>query len=236
MTLIVCCYTPTGIALSGDSRTTGWRMHDVPQAQAPGATHTLSVQIPWILSDSARKVFCLSQRFMVATWGDAFIGNLPVAHHVSEFGASLGSDETSSVSAFSEALLKHFATLAPTANLSFVVAGYDAQEPFVIEVSVAQNSTMRRNTDNASGVVNYGAIWGGDYDIVTRLVTSAMLDVQRMNLQDAVDFSRHLIRTTINQMRFEARIASVGGHIDTATSTPVRTKFLARKELRAGDG
>ena len=52
-----------------------------------------------------------------------------------------------------------------------------------------------------------------------------------MNLQDAVDYSRHLIRTTIDQMRFEPRFSTVGGPIDTLIITPHEAKFLEHKIL-----
>ena len=53
-----------------------------------------------------------------------------------------------------------------------------------------------------------------------------------MNLQDAIDYSRHLIRTTIDQMRFEPRFATVGGNIDTLVITNASTEFIDLKKIK----
>lgn len=53
-----------------------------------------------------------------------------------------------------------------------------------------------------------------------------------MSLQDAVDFSRHLIRATIDQMRFEPKFPTVGGEIDTLLITNKIVDFLQQKSLK----
>jgi hypothetical protein len=128
----------------------------------------------------------------------------------------------------------HFHGLAPGIGLSFMVAGYEGIEPFVYVVDVAANSKRRANWDTSSNSIVYGAQWGGDHDIVGRLVGGPVAVAWHfLNLQDAVDLTRHLIRTTIDQMKFEARIPTVGGPIETLTATPTRCRFLFRKELHA---
>ena len=232
MTLIVCCYTSTGIALSGDSRATGVQTQQVQQT---GSGQQVTVQIPWVLSDSARKVFCIAERYALATWGEAFIGDLPIAHHVNEFALSLKNAVPPTTETFADTLLARFRALAPAANLGFVAAGYDSSAPYVYEVQIAQNTKKRWNVDQATGALQYGVFYGGDWDIVQRLLNAPNTTpaIGLLNLQDAVDLTRHLIRTTIDQMRFDPRFASVGGHIDTITLTPSRTRFLVRKELHA---
>jgi hypothetical protein len=56
-----------------------------------------------------------------------------------------------------------------------------------------------------------------------------------MPLQDAVDYAVHLIRTTIDTMRFEPRFPGVGGAIDVLVVTPGEMRWVQRKELR-GEG
>ena len=98
---------------------------------------------------------------------------------------------------------------------------------------MAAGTQLRHNLDAANMKVQYGLFWGGDGDIVGRLMQKINVPIDVMNLQDAVDFTRHLVRTTTDQLRFEARIATVGGPVDTLTATPVRVRFVARKELHA---
>ncbi len=55
-----------------------------------------------------------------------------------------------------------------------------------------------------------------------------------MPLQDAIDYAVHLIRTTIETMRFEPRFPSVGGPIDVLVIQPDAMRWVQRKELRGG--
>jgi len=100
-------------------------------------------------------------------------------------------------------------------------------------VDAHQNSINRINVTQGTTNIDYGIVRGGDTAIVDRLLSQPQFNppFQVMNLQDAIDYSRHLIRSTIDQMRFEPRFATVGGAIDTAVVTPSASQFLARKEL-----
>ena len=56
-----------------------------------------------------------------------------------------------------------------------------------------------------------------------------------MPLQDAIDYAIHLIRTTIDSLRFEPRYPSVGGPIDVLIVTPDGMEWVQRKELTGED-
>ena len=92
---------------------------------------------------------------------------------------------------------------------------------------------QRANIDPQTQQLEYGIIRGGDTAIVDRLLSQPKFNppFQVMNLQDAVDYSRHLIRSTIDQMRFEPRFPTVGGEIDTLVVTWGEARFLAQKSL-----
>lgn len=235
MTLISCCFVPNGIALSGDSRTTGTLTVQTPQPTTANPQATVPTRTPWVVSDSARKVFVVHDRVAVGSWGDAMILDMPIAHHIAAFAIANPLQPTSTVEQLTDSILAHFRAIAPSAMTGFVVAGYDGPDPYVYEINVGLNMKKRWNVDPASGKTTYAVFYGGDYDILTRLLSNPSTNpaFNLLNLQDAVDFSRHLIRTTIDQMRFEPRFPTVGGHIDTVTLTPNRTKFLVRKELHA---
>lgn len=53
-----------------------------------------------------------------------------------------------------------------------------------------------------------------------------------MSLQDAVDFSRHLIRARIDQKGFEPKFPTVGGEIDTLVITNKSVLFLQQKSIK----
>lgn len=93
-----------------------------------------------------------------------------------------------------------------------------------------------------------GAVWGGEPDVIARLLTPVW---QKSNdgqyvqlpqfempwgyftLQDAVDFSIYAIRTTIDSMRFQVRPKTVGGPIDVLVIDPSKAYWVQRKTLHA---
>ena len=249
MTLIVAVYVPTGIVLSGDSRTTGI-INQPPAAapatpaagpgQPPPATSTAppgaptTVQTPIVLSDAAEKVF-LVQRYGIATFGDAIVNNMPIAHYVEDFQATPPAQTATSTLGLASALLAFMKALAPPPKSGFVVVGYDGVDPWVIAVDVQNNAVNRINVFPGSAKIDYGIVRGGDSSVADRLLSQPQFNppFNVMNLQDAVDFSRHLIRSTIDQMRFEPRFASVGGPIDTLVVSPSKAEFLTRKKLHS---
>lgn len=50
-------------------------------------------------------------------------------------------------------------------------------------------------------------------------------------LQDAVDFARYAVETTIQTMRFKNVIETVGGNVDILVLTPDKTEWLQKEEL-----
>lgn len=230
MSLIIAIYVPTGIVISGDSRTTGTKQVDAPNPQDP--TESIQVQTNIVLSDHANKVFELYDKYGVGTFGDALVNNMPIAHYVEQFEHKHSSDPPSTTEALADALLEYFTDLSPIPKVGFVVVGYDDNTPFVYGVNIAENTKNRVNAA-PDGSTKYGIIRGGEADIVNRLLSQPNFNppFQVMNLQDAVDYSRHLIRSTIDQMRFEPRFATVGGGIDTLLVTTSGARFLAKKEI-----
>lgn len=231
MSLIIGVYVPTGIVLSGDSRTTGTLSQ---QVQDPGnPTNQIMVQTNIVLSDAADKLFLIDGRFGVGAFGDALVNNMPVAHSIGRFSSQPSRTAAANPQTLAKGLLQYFRTLEPVPRVALLVAGYDGNDPWVIGVDVANNATHRHNFDAQTNQLIYGIVRGGDTAIVDRLLSQPQFNppFQVMNLQDAVDYSRHLIRSTIDQMRFEPRFATVGGLIDTLVVTGAGAHFLAQKSL-----
>ena len=231
MSLIIAIYVPTGVVLSGDSRTTGTRSQQVPNPQKPAVSITVQTSI--VFSDSAEKLFLLFGCYGVGTFGDALIRNMPIAHYTQEFEAQTTNNPPTSTMALATALLQYFRGLQPIPNVSLLVVGYDGNDPWVIIVDVFNNTIERRNFNPQTNQLDYGILREGEIDIVDRLLSQPQFlpPFKVMNLQDAVDYSRHLIRSTIDQMRFEPRFATVGGPVDTLVVTRTGARFLSRKDL-----
>lgn len=216
-----------------------------PTVAAPGQTPVAgpstppgtptAVQTNVVLSDAAEKVFLVHQRFGIATFGDAIVNNMPLAHYVEEFQATQAAQTATSTLGLASSLLAYMKALVPAPNAGFIVVGYDGPDPWVVGVDVSNNQVNRINGHASGTGVDYGIVRGGDSSVVNRLLSQPQFNppFNVMNLQDAVDFSRHLIRSTIDQMRFEPRFASVGGPIDTLAVSPSKAEFLTRKKLHS---
>jgi len=233
LSLITAVYVPTGIVISGDSRTTGTLSQQVAQPGAQDPNAAVTVQTPIVLSDSAHKVFLVFSRFGIGTFGAAIVNDMPIAHYAETFQTAQEGHQPGSTQECANALLRYFRGLSPTPQTSFLVGGYDGTEPWVLEVNVVNDSTKRWNVVEGTNQVTYGVVRAGDTAIVNRLLSQPQFNpsFQAMNLQDAVNYSRHLIRTTIDQMKYEPRFPTVGGPIDTLVLTPEGARFLLRKEL-----
>ena len=92
-----------------------------------------------------------------------------------------------------------------------------------------------------------GASWDGEIMSLTRLVQNVAVkrpdgtyvDLPNeeilwgyFTLQDAIDFARYAVETTINTMRFKNVVESVGGNVDILVITPDETKWLQKTELK----
>jgi hypothetical protein len=232
MSVITAVYTPTGIVISGDSRTTGALNGTIPNPQNP--QQQINVQTMITMSDATLKVFKLFDKYGVGTFGDAQIDNLPIAHYIEQFEINNLATPPQTTNDFVTELLNYFRKFSPIPQTGFIVGGYDQNEPFVFGVDILNNARQRSNFIQTQTRLDYGIVRGGDTDVIDRLLNNPQrLPIfHAMNLQDGIDFSRHLIRTTIDQMRFEPAVPTVGGEIDTLIITNDKIEFLHKKKLK----
>jgi hypothetical protein len=258
MTLIVAVSVPTGIILSGDSRMTAFLTvpatmpsqptptvpatpsQVTPTANPPNLTApvtqspTPTAQMPLAVSDTANKVFLLFGKFGVGVYGTAYINDMPVGHTIQDFEA-----KTTTVPAtpqdLANSLLQHLQSMTPVPALGLTVIGYDNLDQWILIKEPLANSFTRVNIVPNTQNVTYMAQWSGDTLVATRLFSDPQYHpaCQYMTVQDGIDLSRHIIRTTIDQLRFEPRYATVGGPIDTLLITQSKATFIAQKDLHS---
>ena len=223
MTIVIGLAAPDGIVLAADSRTTRF-----PDGVAEDARHR-------IVSDSADKLFAACERYAVATYGAAFIGEKTIRGHMDEFIAHLGDEHPEDVGRFARALGRFFQDRylpwresigQPVKDdegvqLGFLVAGYDEDGiGHLLEVFIPGARVVAHSTTSTRGLLPRG-----DPRVINRLLTGidwhelphdfTLPDeaVDALNgleyrllmpitLQDAIDFVRFLIRTTIDMQRF----------------------------------
>ncbi len=235
MSLVVTVYVPSGIVMAADSRMTVQRSDDRDEGE-----QKVRVQQQLVLSDNASKVVELRKVGVgVSVYDAGVINNQPVDSHVHRFEEEAVTPDDDVISVSSK-LVEYFQTNFPGVAVGYHVGGYRldgrASIPYVLVGHTVREPGAKRVNADDEGKVLYGITRAGDTLVANRLIDPNHLPLfAAMPLQDAVDYSVHLIRTTIDTMRFEPRFPSVGGPIDVLVVTPGGgMRWVQRKELRGG--
>jgi 20S proteasome alpha/beta subunit len=242
MSLIINVYVREGIVMAADSRLT----LTIPRTLPGGQTHTLSLTT----SDSAKKLFLAPNNVGIATCGAADIGGVPIAGFVESFIVEKLKGQDLAAEQVANELKNYLSTLGVRAGTLFHVAGYAqtaaALEQILFFVDPAAGLVSRLNPVNQQG-----ANWGGEIDVLQRLLNDVALaqpsgqpptplpffgvPFEFFTLQDAIDFAVFGIRSTIETLRFQAREKTVGGPIDVLVVTPDGAKWIRQKQLVVED-
>ena len=137
-------------------------------------------------------------------------------------------------------------TTLPEVDTGFYVAGFKregrASIPHVYYCHVARAEVSRKNVNVQNGELTYGASWGGQADVMTRLLKPKQVvgraEGQLQEISDA-RVTRRLPKcrtpstspstpcaTTIDTMRFEVRPKNVGGSIDVRRADAGRSALV----------
>jgi hypothetical protein len=231
MSLVVTVYVPSGIVMAADSRMNAMRTE---RREEGGTKSVLQQQI--VLSDNANKIIELRKVTAgMSVYDSHMIANQPIESHIQRFESEV-LDPEDDIDAVADKFMAFFHENHPKERVGFHVAGYrtqgKARVPVVLVGHTTRETEVRRVNLNEKGDVQYGVVRAGDTAIANRLIDKASLPLfSAMTLQDAVDYAVHLIRTTIETMRFEPRFPSVGGPIDVLVVRPDGMQWVQRKEL-----
>lgn len=233
MSLVVTVYVPSGIVMAADSRMTMLRSEEREEDSAK-----VKVQQQIVLSDNAYKVVALRRIGAgISVYDAGIINNQPVDSHVYRFEEEAITPDDDIVSC-AEKFLAFFKSNYPAIPVGFHVSGYRSEDkasvPYVFVGHTTKQEGVRRvNLSEDGGKLQYGILRSGDIQVVNRLIEKSQLPLfAGMPLQDAVDYAVHLIRTTIDTLRFEPRFPGVGGPIEVLALTPGEMRWVQRKELR----
>ena len=237
MSFVITLYVREGIVMASDSRLS-------LNSQRRDADVTV-VSLSVAQSDSNYKTFLGPNRIGISTYGAADIGGVPLGGYVETFLNEEMTETPVTPETIARGLRDYFRGLTPLPKTFFHVAGYQASdstlEQQVWTVDVAGDQVARLDTSSQ------GASWGGESDILARLVqpvgildsSGAVQSVlphfgipfQYFTLQDAIDFAVFALRATIDAIRFQPRPKTVGGPIDILVIKPGSAQWVQRKEL-----
>lgn len=235
MSFLIVVYVNEGIVLASDRRVT------YTNTQTIG---TVTVQRIGIHStNSTNKTFVCPNGAGIATCGVASLEGKPITGFIQEMIRTKIDKETP-VENIPQIIVDYFNALSAVPDTHFIVAGYSMGEAekkqLIYKINVKKKTIEQQNTSSQ------GATWDGEIATLTRLIQNvAVKDVNGnyidlpfedilwsyFTLQDAVDFARYAVETTIQTMRFKNVIETVGGKVDILIITPEETKWLQKEEI-----
>ena len=243
MSLIITVHVGEGIVMASDSRSTyNQRAKRVPPGEAiPIVVESLGVHF----SETCNKTFLTAANVGLSLAGDLSLNGQPITGLVENFVRDNGNTPVQDVP---RRLLRFFNELQEGLNITVFVAGYQREKgaflPRIYRVFVKENRVEQIDTNNP------GAMWGGETDVISRLTGELYLKTgegnsvddfkmhtgfpilwQYFTLQDAVDYAQYAVKTTIDTMRFQSRVKTVGGAVDILVIKPDGAQWIAKKEL-----
>ncbi len=236
MSFLIAVHVNEGIVLASDRRTTYTNTQSVNGIRVEKiGIHT---------TNSTDKTFTCPNGTGISTCGDATLLGKPITGFIKDMIRSR-IDKNCDVESVPGIIVDCFNQLPYVPNTSFIVAGYqDTHEGKKQRIYIVRVKTREINPINTS---NQGASWEGEILPLTRLLqnvavkngdgTYADLPFEEIlweyfTLQDAIDFARYAVETTIQTMRFKNVVETVGGDVDILVITPDETKWLQKAELK----
>jgi len=236
MSFLITVYVNEGIVLASDRRTT--------YTQTVNENGEKTVKIGVHTTNSTDKTFVCPNGAGISTCGDASLLNKPITGFIQEMIRTRIASETKT-SDIPQIIVDYFYEKPVVPNTNFFVAGYDLindkKVQKVFRVQLKDKIIEEKNTESQ------GASWDGETLTLTRLIQNVAIKgndggfVQLpfeeilwnyFTLQDAIDFARFAVGTTINTMHFKNVVETVGGNVDILVITPETTKWIQKEELK----
>ena len=236
MSFLIAVHVNEGIVLASDRRTT------YTNTQHLGDTIVQRIGIH--TTNSTDKTFICPNGAGISTCGDASLLGKPITGYIQEMIRSK-IDEACLVENIPQIIIDYFNALSVVPDTNFFVAGYDSIED--VKKQLLYKVNVKNKTINKVDTTGQGASWDGETFTLSRLVQNVAIKTNEgeyidlpfedilwgyFTLQDAVDFARYAVETTIQTMHFKNVVETVGGSVDILVITPDETKWLQKETLR----
>lgn len=219
MSIITSVYIPEGIAMAADSRLTGTTTYDDGRI----AMHTIS--------DNSQKLFLIkNNKVGIGCCGDATINGKSVGDFLRQFEIDCISECDNIITIATK--LKDYTIDKHGEGVIYQVAGYLDDIPHVYTII---NSNLIRSNLSEAGDIDYGATWQGESEAINKLTLGnppMQFNFNLMQLKDGIDLAEFLVDVTIKYQRFDIRLATCGGSIDSLVITKGYSKFIKHKVLK----
>ncbi len=235
MSFLIEVHVNEGIVLAGDRRTTYSSVYKTAET----VVNNIGVHV----TNSTNKVFLCPNGAGISLCGDASLNHKPIAGYIQEM-IRVRIHETTKIEEVPKIINDFFGVVLPKPNLTFFVAGYTTlnagKKQKVYKINVADGKITEIDTDAQ------GASWEGETLTLSRLLQPVAIKDpagryyelpdekilwEYFTLQDAVDFAKYAVETTIKTMRFKNVVETVGGNVDILIITPEKSYWLNKTEL-----
>ena len=236
MSFLIAVHVNEGIVMASDRRTTytnTTKTKDGKEVQRIGVHVT----------DSTDKTFVCPNGAGLSTCGDGGIKGKPITGYIQEMIRTRMTKETK-VSDMPMIIIEYFRGFSENVAAQFLIAGYEetakGKQQLIYSVNTKNGMITQENT------AVQRAIWAGEVLTMARLFNNVAIKAPGgkytdvpfeevawgyFTLQDAVDFARYAVETTIQTMHFKNVVETVGGKVDILVITPEQTKWLQKEEL-----
>lgn len=222
MSLAHILFLPEAVVISADSLTTMRRGPAAPEAPdwlglAPFTYASVKLHLLW-------------GAVGVVTVGDGHLGAMPVASYIQRL-ENTPPQERDLMEAASVVLSALAQGGPPDQEAVVGLACFRAGRPAFLSARLSQARTQGIPMPEELAVPSERILGGRDSverRIVRELGAASPPDFGKMKLADAVDYSRHILRTVIDQTRFGS-VQLVGGEVDTLVLVPGGGKWTHRK-------
>ena len=234
MSFIIAIHVSDGIVFASDSRLT----YTTTNTDDKG---NKTVEVGVHFTDSTPKTFVTHSNVGISYSGSSSIKNKPITGFIERF---IEENRDKNVDELKDLIIPFFSGLQNDLNTTFTIGGY------VVENGKLKQRLYQINTQanciQTINVKDQGAVWSGEIDIMSRIINPVYIKKdddtyelisqnailwQYFTLQDAVDFARYAVKTTIDTMRFQSRVKTVGGPIDILVVKPTEAIWIEKRQL-----
>ena len=236
MSFVISVYVNEGIVIASDRRTTYNKSQDIEGKHI----ELLGVHT----NDSTDKTFMCPNGAGISTCGEASFKGRPITGFIQDM-IRTRIDAECDVRKIPQIIIDYFYENEKVPDSQFMIAGYD-KDPEKSEQLIFMLNLKTKKVDQID-TANQGATWAGEGLTLMRLIQNVGIIGENgkvdplpyediswnyFTLQDAVDFARYAVETTINTMHFKNTLETVGGDIDILIITKDETKWLQKKEIQ----
>lgn len=237
MSFLIAVHVNEGIVLASDRRTTYTntkKMGDIIVERI--GIHT---------TNTTDKTFLCPNGTGISTCGDSSIQGKPITGFIKEMIRTHIFKDTL-VENIPQIILEYFNNLSHVPDTNFIVAGYQESYGTTKEQKIYKVRVKSKQVETID-TAGQGATWDGETTTLTRLIKDVAIKTDSgtyldlpfedilwgyFTLQDAVDFARYAVETTIQTMRFKNMVETVGGSVDILVLTPEETRWLQKEQVR----